>query len=186
MVPSLDETVLAGLMTIGQDDPEFVARIFGLFEQNAEPAMDKVQTACENNQPAELADAVHALKSMALNIGAARLAATCADIERKAREGEAIDLGSACKDVSRDWARPWANCANASTPPERKRWWVDQSPALPPGRDCCTVRPLNHHLLQQCCTSPDVFRAPLSILPAWPGAGVRDRAARGDCSLEPR
>jgi CheY-like chemotaxis protein/HPt (histidine-containing phosphotransfer) domain-containing protein len=100
MVPSLDETVLAGLMTIGQDDPEFVARIFGLFEQNAEPAMDKVQTACENNQPAELADAVHALKSMALNIGAARLAATCADIERKAREGEAIDLGSACKDVS--------------------------------------------------------------------------------------
>jgi signal transduction histidine kinase/CheY-like chemotaxis protein/HPt (histidine-containing phosphotransfer) domain-containing protein len=102
MVPSLDETVLAGLMTIGQDDPEFVARIFGLFEQNAEPAMDKVQTACENNQPAELADAVHALKSMALNIGAARLAATCADIERKAREGEAIDLGSACKDVSRD------------------------------------------------------------------------------------
>jgi hypothetical protein len=50
MVPSLDETVLAGLMTIGQDDPEFVARIFGLFEQNAEPAMDKVQTACENDQ----------------------------------------------------------------------------------------------------------------------------------------
>jgi hypothetical protein len=37
---------------------------------------------------------------MALNIGAARLAATCADIEAKAREGETIDLGSACKDVS--------------------------------------------------------------------------------------
>jgi signal transduction histidine kinase/CheY-like chemotaxis protein len=50
MVPSLDETVLAGLMTIGQDDPEFVARIFGLFEQNAEPAMEKVQQACESNQ----------------------------------------------------------------------------------------------------------------------------------------
>jgi HPt (histidine-containing phosphotransfer) domain-containing protein len=73
MTPRLDETVLAGLMTIGQDDPAFVARIFGLFEQNAEPAMQKVQQACESNQHIELADAVHALKSMALNIGAARL-----------------------------------------------------------------------------------------------------------------
>jgi CheY-like chemotaxis protein len=50
MTPRLDETVLAGLMTIGQDDPAFVARIFGLFEQNAEPAMQKVQQACESNQ----------------------------------------------------------------------------------------------------------------------------------------
>jgi signal transduction histidine kinase/CheY-like chemotaxis protein/HPt (histidine-containing phosphotransfer) domain-containing protein len=102
MTPRLDETVLAGLMTIGQDDPAFVARIFGLFEQNAEPAMQKVQQACESNQHIELADAVHALKSMALNIGAARLAATCAGIEAKARAGETIDLGSACKAVSRD------------------------------------------------------------------------------------
>ena len=102
LIPRLDETVLAGLMTIGQDDPEFVARIFGLFEQNAEPAMEKIQNACENDKQTELAEAVHALKSMALNIGAARLAATCADIERKAREGETLDLGSACKDVSRD------------------------------------------------------------------------------------
>ncbi len=101
-LPQLDETVLAGLTSIGSDDPAFLARMVALFETSAGPAVERIEAAASQAESVALADAVHALKSMASNMGAARLAATCADIERRARDGEAIDKGVACRVVSEE------------------------------------------------------------------------------------
>ncbi len=101
-LPQLDETVLAGLTSIGGDDPAFLARMIDLFETSAGPAVERIEAAASQAQSVALADAVHALKSMASNMGAARLAAICADIERRARDGEAVDMGLACRQVSEE------------------------------------------------------------------------------------
>lgn len=99
-LPRLDETVLADLASIGTDDPEFVNRMVDFFETSSAPAVDQIETAAEQASPVALADAVHALKSMAANIGAARLVSTCAGIERQARSGEAIDPAHVCRVIS--------------------------------------------------------------------------------------
>ncbi len=101
-LPQLDETVLAGLTSIGSDDPAFLARMIALFETSAGPALERIEAAASQTESVALADAVHALKSMASNMGAARLAAICADIERRARDGEAVDMGLACRQVSEE------------------------------------------------------------------------------------
>ena len=99
-VPQLDETVLAGLAMIGGDDGAFVNRMVDLFDANSGPAIERITNASNVQGNVELADAVHALKSMASNIGAARLAATCSDFERRARDGEDIDPAEVCRSVS--------------------------------------------------------------------------------------
>lgn len=99
-MPRLDETVLAGLSTIGGEDTAFVTRMVDLFETNSSPAVERITAAAEGAANLELAEAVHALKSMASNIGAARLAATCSNFERRARDGETIDPAEVCRSVS--------------------------------------------------------------------------------------
>ncbi len=99
-MPWLDETVLAGLFTIGGEDAGFVNRMVDLFETNSGPAIERITTAAEASAKLELADAAHALKSMASNIGAARLAATCSNFERRARDGESLDATEVCRPVT--------------------------------------------------------------------------------------
>jgi two-component system sensor histidine kinase BarA len=99
-MPRLDETVLAGLSTIGGEDTAFVTRMVDLFEASSSPALERITAAAEGAANLELAEAVHALKSMASNIGAARLAATCSNFERRARDGETIDPAEVCRSVS--------------------------------------------------------------------------------------
>jgi signal transduction histidine kinase/DNA-binding NarL/FixJ family response regulator/HPt (histidine-containing phosphotransfer) domain-containing protein len=100
----IDEDVISGLAVIGADEPGFLDRIIGLFESNAKPAMDLIEDCAQRDALIELADAAHALKSMSSNIGAARLAATCGEIERKARSGEPLDTATACRDVADELA----------------------------------------------------------------------------------
>ena len=100
MSPVLDESVLQGLSEIGAGDPEFVRRMFGLFEENADPALARLEEAAGNPELKQLADAAHALKSMAANLGASRLVSACAKVEAAAQDDEQIDATEAIRLIS--------------------------------------------------------------------------------------
>jgi len=66
---------------------DFVARVEGIYRDNAPRAMSAVLDA-EQGEP--LARAAHALKSMSMSLGAARVARLCGQIEAAARDGEPV------------------------------------------------------------------------------------------------
>ncbi|MEO9875565.1 MAG: ATP-binding protein [Anderseniella sp.] len=99
-VPVLDKVVLQGLAEIGAGDPEFVGRMCGLFEENAEPAIARLEQAAGSPDLTQLADAAHALKSMASNLGARRLVSACEAIETAARNNEQFDVAGSLRLVA--------------------------------------------------------------------------------------
>ena len=98
--PVLDETVLRNLSEIGAGDPEFVRRMYGLFEETADPAFARIEQAAGNPDHMQLADAAHALKSMASNLGASRLVSACETVETAARNDEKFDVEEAIRLIS--------------------------------------------------------------------------------------
>ncbi len=90
-IPVLDTVVLQGLSEIGADEPDFVRRMYNLFDENADSALVRIEESTHNPDRRQLANAAHALKSMAANLGASRLVSTCAKVETAARNHEEID-----------------------------------------------------------------------------------------------
>ncbi|MEZ5840810.1 MAG: ATP-binding protein [Hyphomicrobiales bacterium] len=86
--PVLDPAVLKSIAEMG--GPAAAAlldRLFGLYLENAPKTLAELAAAHAAGDAAEVARAAHALKSMSYNIGAARVAALCADVERTAKSG---------------------------------------------------------------------------------------------------
>jgi len=86
--PVLDPKVLASIAEMG--GPAAAAlldRLFGLYLESAPKAIAELVAAAEADDAAEVGRAAHALKSMSYNIGAARVAALCAGVERAAKDG---------------------------------------------------------------------------------------------------
>jgi len=71
----------------GGDGSAFLDRILTLFEKHAPDAMDHLSEVVGQADPASVAEAAHALKSMSANIGAERLAGLCAQVEATAKSG---------------------------------------------------------------------------------------------------
>ncbi|WP_372424224.1 ATP-binding protein [Salinarimonas chemoclinalis] len=84
----LDEEVVAGIAEMAHTTGAgFLRRILGLYLEHAPPALAQlVASVAEGAEPALVASAAHALKSMSLNVGAAALAVRLAAIETAARE----------------------------------------------------------------------------------------------------
>jgi signal transduction histidine kinase/CheY-like chemotaxis protein/HPt (histidine-containing phosphotransfer) domain-containing protein len=88
----LDENVLQNLREMGgRGNTGFVRRVFDLYLENAPPAAEEALKAVRGGDLAGCARAVHALKSMSYNIGAARVAALAGPIESRARDGTVAD-----------------------------------------------------------------------------------------------
>jgi CheY-like chemotaxis protein len=92
MAGVLDPAVIAELKNIGGNDQLF-RRVLDLFASRVPQAVDKVMNMQELADPAALADAAHALKSMCANIGAKRASAACHDLEHAARAGDPFEPG---------------------------------------------------------------------------------------------
>lgn len=116
-VPVLDTAVLHGLSEIGADQPDFVRRLVKLFDENADPAFARLEEAAGSPGHVQLADAAHALKSMAANLGASRLTSACARVETAARNGEPVDVHETMQlisdeiDAARDALEHYVNAA---------------------------------------------------------------------------
>jgi len=99
-LPVLDEDVLADLRDSGGGSDGLIKRVFELFSDNAPGSFSDIQKASQNSDKVALADAVHALKSMCANIGAAKAAAACHVLELAARQDEDVDVGAAIAEIS--------------------------------------------------------------------------------------
>jgi two-component system sensor histidine kinase BarA len=75
---------LDAMAEMGRDD--FVTRVLGLYLEHAPKAAADFSRAVEAGDGAAAARAAHALKSMSYNVGAARVAAAAAGLERRARD----------------------------------------------------------------------------------------------------
>ncbi len=93
----LNTRVLQDLRDIGAGNPEFVRRMFELFENNTGPAYERLEQAAGNPDLTQLADAAHALKSMASNLGASRLVSACETVETAARNHEKFDVSGSLR-----------------------------------------------------------------------------------------
>ncbi|MGI9383573.1 MAG: ATP-binding protein [Methyloligellaceae bacterium] len=92
-VPIIDESVLQMIAGMpGSDGVAFLTRIFSLFETHAPKALLTLAESARDSGNGDIADAAHALKSMARNVGAMRLGAACDRLESQARSGHVEHL----------------------------------------------------------------------------------------------
>ena len=78
-------------------------RVFGLFKSHAPSALNNLRQSLQES-PIEVSKLVHALKSMCASAGAPRAAAICAELERRAKQGEHLrdgDLGALQQELDR-------------------------------------------------------------------------------------
>jgi two-component system sensor histidine kinase BarA len=91
----LDPEVLGTLRAIAGGSGATVDKIFRLFQAHAPARFAALKEAVAGGDLDRIAAEAHALKSPSLNVGARRLGALCAEVEAKARAGEAIAKESA-------------------------------------------------------------------------------------------
>ncbi|MEM1049208.1 MAG: ATP-binding protein [Pseudomonadota bacterium] len=73
---------------LGDGASTFLDNILSLFEQHAPTSFETLKDVLTDGEPEAVASAAHALKSMAANVGAQRLAGCCEKLERAAKAGE--------------------------------------------------------------------------------------------------
>jgi signal transduction histidine kinase/CheY-like chemotaxis protein/HPt (histidine-containing phosphotransfer) domain-containing protein len=66
-----------------------VARIYRLYLENGPPALAEIEAAIASGEGGAVAKAAHALKSMSLSLGAARVAESAGELEKSGRQGVA-------------------------------------------------------------------------------------------------
>ncbi len=97
--PVLDTTILSDLGSAGSG---LVTRVSRLFVEHVPGALDEIARSAEGDDATALADAVHALKSMCANIGAARAAAACNELETLARTSRDFDAAAHLAAINRE------------------------------------------------------------------------------------
>jgi HPt (histidine-containing phosphotransfer) domain-containing protein len=88
----VDAAVLAGLRELG--DAELVAELAGMFLEDASARLAALREALENGDTVALERTAHTLKGSSGNMGAARMAAICAELQQAGASGE---LGGAAE-----------------------------------------------------------------------------------------
>ncbi len=89
--PVIDDATLDMIRSIGGD--KLLARMIALFRDDSPALLGSLRQALAGRDPAAVASAAHALKSVSLNLGAVALGGLCSRIEGRAREGTvAVEL----------------------------------------------------------------------------------------------
>jgi CheY-like chemotaxis protein/HPt (histidine-containing phosphotransfer) domain-containing protein len=100
----LDPAILDGLRSLrqpGQPDP--FRQLGELFLRDAQTRLQQMESALAASDAARLAAAAHALKGSASNLGARRLSALCAALERQGKAGDLTEGASALLNVTREF-----------------------------------------------------------------------------------
>jgi len=101
----LDRTVINGLKELrepGQPDP--LRELIELFFRDAEPRLKQMEEAATAGDMARLGAAAHTLKGSASNLGAKRLSALCASLEKQGKAGDATNVTSTLGEVKGEFA----------------------------------------------------------------------------------
>lgn len=87
--PVVDNAVLASLRELGgEDEPELVEELVELFLADAEGHVASLASASEGGDLQKLERTAHLLKSASANVGAARFAGLCRELERAGHGGD--------------------------------------------------------------------------------------------------
>lgn len=97
-----DMGVLRELQAMQAGGGDLAARALDLFQEHSKEGMLRLARAAKSRDAKEIASAAHALKSMALNVGARSLGAACACVERQA--ADCVALSGLLRDVRREYA----------------------------------------------------------------------------------
>ncbi len=97
--PGLDPQALARLRELDPDGRQgVVPRVLAAFETSLARMLTQLQVERDEPDAAVVASVAHMLKSSSASVGAAALASTCADVERRIRQG---DVSSLQRDIGR-------------------------------------------------------------------------------------
>ena len=101
----LDRAVIGGLKELrepGQPDP--LSELLDLFFRDAEPRLKQMEEAVTSGDMPKLAAAAHTLKGSASNLGARRLSALCASLEKQGKAGDATGARETFSEVGAAFA----------------------------------------------------------------------------------
>ena len=91
--PRLDADALARLRELDPDGRHgVVMRVLGAFETSLMRMAAQLRVDGGEGRPGVVATVAHTLKSSAASVGALELSRTCAEVERRLREGQPGDL----------------------------------------------------------------------------------------------
>ena len=102
---ALDRAVIGGLKELrepGQPDP--LSELLDLFFRDAEPRLKQMEEAVTSGDMPKLAAAAHTLKGSASNLGARRLSALCASLEKQGKAGDATGARETFSEVGAAFA----------------------------------------------------------------------------------
>jgi HPt (histidine-containing phosphotransfer) domain-containing protein len=104
--PAVDEARIAELRDLGgPEDPGFVAGLVRDYLAHGEEAVVAMRRAAAAGADHELEQAAHGLKGSSANLGAAPLAAICADLQRAGAERAARSAGPRVEAAAAEFAR---------------------------------------------------------------------------------
>jgi PAS domain S-box-containing protein len=101
---ALDRTIINGLKELrepGQPDP--LRELIELFLKDAQPRLQQMEAAASAGDLPRLATATHTLKGSASNLGARRLAALCAALEKQSKAGDASQSSQTLAEVTAEF-----------------------------------------------------------------------------------
>lgn len=102
--PALDTTLLAGLRGLQQPgQPNPLKDLGELFLRDARARLQTLESAMASRDAAEVARTAHALKGSASNLGARRLSALCAELEKQGKTAQLTDAASVLLTVTREF-----------------------------------------------------------------------------------
>ncbi|MBI3157852.1 MAG: Hpt domain-containing protein [Burkholderiales bacterium] len=103
---ALDAPTLARLRQLDPGDERgFVQRVLQAYARSLERHLQALAEAAAAGDLAAAGEQAHALKSSSASVGALALAAACADLERRARAGDAEVLGAPLRALADEGAR---------------------------------------------------------------------------------
>lgn len=98
--PRLDETALAELQEVMDDDFELLVETF---LADARARLARLQRLLEREELDELTKAAHSFKGSCLNMGAMRLSELCAQLERAGKSADLAAAGTLLNDVQAEF-----------------------------------------------------------------------------------
>lgn len=101
VLPVIDAAAVAVLKSIGGNDALF-RRVVNLFVRNVPESLRKIEALQYGGDDLDLADAVHALKSVCISIGAKRAQHACHELELLLRTGQTFDMVERVAAIARE------------------------------------------------------------------------------------
>src|SRR5205814_1245049 len=96
----LDASVIAQLKKMGgENDPSFLKDVIELFVNLTPGVIQEMDDSCRAKDFKKMGLAAHKLKGSALNIGAAKLAEVCKELEIKGGNGDGTDCEKMISEV---------------------------------------------------------------------------------------